>query len=300
MWKDTKTSLHIRDSDVGVNRPGRAEPPVYRERVHDPRVLLLMVLAFGCASPAREFAGRAAALGMTAEVVRGTAFDHLVLTRLRPASHRVHVYLDGDGTPWLGGLPARDPTPRRGLTLALVARDPAPSLYLGRPCYHGSADAAECSSALWTSARYSETVVASMAAALRRIVAAEGIDEIVWFGYSGGGSLAVLLAARFAESRAVVTVSANLDTDGWTDVHGEPPLSGSLNPARQPPLPDHIVQVHYVGGRDRLVPVSVVQRGVQGAGRVIVVPDHDHTCCWEASWPAILAEVERFRRAARR
>jgi hypothetical protein len=48
------------------------------------------------------------------------------------------------------------------------------------------------------------------------------------------------------------------------------------------------------------VPVSVVQRGVQGAGRVIVVPDHDHTCCWEASWQAILAEVERFRRAARR
>ena len=48
-----------------------------------------------------------------------------------------------------------------------------------------------------------------------RIVEAEDVDEIVWFGYSGGGALAVLLALRFPQSVAVITVAANLDIDGW-------------------------------------------------------------------------------------
>jgi pimeloyl-ACP methyl ester carboxylesterase len=172
-----------------------------------------------------------------------------------------------------------------------MARDPEASLYLGRPCYHGLAEQPGCTSGLWTSARYSETVVASMAAAMRRIVTAEGIEDIVWFGYSGGGSLAVLLARYFPESTAVITVSANLDIDTWTDGHGVARLTGSLNPARELPLPDRIVQIHYAGGRDRVVPVEVVRRGVTGAGRLVVVPHHEHVCCWEAAWPAILTEV---------
>ena len=174
-----------------------------------------------------------------------------------------------------------------------MARDPSASLYLGRPCYHGLAREPGCASALWTSARYSETVLASMAAALRRIVASEGIADIVWFGYSGGGSLAVLLAPRFSESRAVITVAANLDIDAWTDGHRDARLGESVNPARQPPLPDRLVQLHYAGGRDRVVPLDVVVRGVTGGARLVVIPHYDHVCCWETGWPAILAEVER-------
>ena len=144
---------------------------------------------------------------------------------------------------------------------------------------------------MWTSARYSETVLASMAAAVQRIIAAEGVEEIVWFGYSGGGTLAVLLASRVPQSVAVITVAANLDIDAWTDLHGDLRLVGSLNPARQPPLPDRVVQIHYAGGRDRLVPADIVRRGVTGAGRLVVVPEFDHVCCWAARWPWILNEV---------
>jgi pimeloyl-ACP methyl ester carboxylesterase len=211
---------------------------------------------------------------------------------------RVHVYLDGDGTPWLGGVPARDPTPDRPLVLTLMARDPAPSVYVGRPCYHGLTDTAGCTGALWTSARYSDTVVESMAAAVRRIAASEAIADIMWFGYSGGGTLAVLLAPRFRESRAVITVAANLDIDAWADRRGLPPLKESLNPARLPPLSDHIVQIHYAGGRDHIVPVGVVQRGM-GTGRLVVIPRYDHVCCWETIWTRILDEVEQSMSRAR-
>ncbi len=261
-----------------------------------PAALALAVLAAGaaaCASPARRFADRAALRGMRADIVAGTEFRHAVFRREgRRASRTLHVYLDGDGTPGLAGAPAPDPTPRDPLVLDLMALDPGPSVYLGRPCYHGAA-AAPCAAPLWTRARYSETVVGSMAAALRRLLAGGAFDRVAFVGYSGGGTLAVLLAPRIAETVAVVTVAANLDIDAWTDLHAQPRLAGSLNPARQPALAPGIYQRHYVGGDDRLVPRAIVERGPVAPGSVVVLPGHDHACCWAASWRAVLEDLER-------
>ena len=254
-------------------------------------VACLLLAAAACAGPSSEFAGRVSALGLSEGRVRGAPFEHLLIRNREPATRRLHVYLEGDGIPWLAGLPTRDPTPRRPLALELMAQDPVASAYLGRPCYHGLGDEPSCPDALWTSARYSETVLASMVAAVQRILASEGVEEVVWFGYSGGGTLAVLLASRVPQSVAVITVAANLDIDAWTDLHGDLRLVGSLNPARQPPLPDRVVQIHYAGGRDRLVPAEIIRRGITGRGRLVVVPEFDHVCCWASRWPRMLSEV---------
>lgn len=256
-------------------------------------VALLMVLAVAaCVSPAHRFAERATARGFSAEIVQGAGFRHIVFRQGRGVSTTLHVYLDGDGTPWRLGRPTADPTPRDPLVLDLMALDPRPSLYLGRPCYHGLAGEPPCGSALWTEARYAEEVVASMAAALRRVLNAGGVTHVVLFGHSGGGVLAMLLAARVPETAGVVTVAANLDIDGWTDLHGYPRLSGSLNPARQPALPAGISQRHYAGGRDRIMPVGIVARGPVAAGTLRVIPAYDHLCCWTELWPQVLAEIE--------
>jgi hypothetical protein len=252
-------------------------------------VLLGWLAGAGCsASPARRFSERAADLGMRAEIVHGGPFDHAVWRRAASLSRTLHVYLDGDGTPWASGHPAADPTPRDPLVLRLMAQDLAPSVYLGRPCYHGLA-APPCRPALWTSARYSEEVVASMAAALRRIATAGGFDRFVWLGYSG--TLAVLLAPRFAETTDVATVAANLDVDAWADLHGYTRLAGSLNPLAAPPLPARITQRHFAGGRDRVVPRQMI-RGPIDPAAVTVVGAFDHVCCWEAMWPKLLAEID--------
>ena len=255
--------------------------------------LSLFLVAPACSSSAQRFSQNAAALGIDSEIIPGTVFQHVVFKQARQSSPVLHVYIDGDGTPWVAGHPTSDPTPRNTLLLRLMALDPGPSVYLGRPCYHGMSGTPPCSSIIWTQERYSEVVVSSMAAALRHILRSGNFDRLAWFGHSGGGTLAVLLAPRFSETTDLITIAANLDIDAWADLHGYSRLEGSLNPARQPPLPPWIHQRHYVGGKDRQVPMEVVARGPIDQRRLLVIPSFDHTCCWEAIWPALLADIDR-------
>jgi pimeloyl-ACP methyl ester carboxylesterase len=139
-------------------------------------------------------------------------------------------------------------------------------------------------------------VVASLAAAARRVLTARGARRVVWVGYSGGGALAVLLAGRLSETVGVITVAANLDVEAWAEHQRFSRLGGSLNPARQPPLPPGVYQRHYAGGRDRTVPIEVARRG---GVELVVVADYDHRCCWSALWPAVLAELARAAPASR-
>jgi pimeloyl-ACP methyl ester carboxylesterase len=204
----------------------------------------------------------------------------------------LHVYLGGDGTPWVGGRRvAADPTPRTPLTLELLARDPAPARFLGRPCYHGTAERPPCTGALWTGARYGERVVAVLAAGLESIVAAERPGRLVLVGYSGGGTLAVLVAQRVPAVDVVVTVAANLDPPAWTAHHGYLPLAGSLDPLAGPGPRARVV--HLSGGRDRVVPGALAARyRARFPDQPFVeLEGFDHRCCWVDAWPGLLEDA---------
>jgi hypothetical protein len=258
---------------------------------------MTVALAFtGCASPAARTDQEATELGFNREIVDGTGFLHVVYRHsvsLSPGP--VHVYIEHDGLPWLTEtIVSPDPTPRNPVMLRLMALDPAPSVYLGRPCYFGLAQSAPCSPLLWTHERYSERVVESMAAALRQVLP-DPKSQVVFLGNSGGGTLAMLLAERFADTRAVVTLAGNLDIAAWAQYHGYTPLQGSLNPAFRAPLDRKVIQKHYVGGRDRNVPPFIARRFAQArpGAEVIELPDCDHRCCWETLWPQVLADLNR-------
>lgn len=254
---------------------------------------LLLVTLAACASPARRWWDHVANAGLQGTVVAGDPFRHVVLEHPGRRSRVLHVYIDGDGTPWDAWSPAADPTPRNPLVLKLMRLDDNPALYLGRPCYHGLRDDSGCTPALWTSERYSDRVVASMTAALAGHPMTRAFDRLAFIGYSGGGVLAVLLAARFSQTAGVVTVAANLDIDAWTARHGYLRLAGSLNPASQPPLPAHLYQRHYLGGRDRVVPPEIVSGGRFDPATIVLIPDFDHVCCWQNLWPSIIADLNR-------
>ena len=196
------------------------------------------------------------------------------------------VYIEGDGSPvTASGRPSRDPTPRQPLLLQAMAADTGPALYLGRPCYFHTGDS-RCNPAIWTLERYSEPVVASLKAALLSRIRPQ--DSVVLIGHSGGGTLAMLLAPRLPQTRAVITLAGNLDVAAWVDANHYTPLPDCLDPAREPPLPAAIRQWHVAGGRDQVIKPEWIQAVSkhQPNAQFILVDDGDH----HHPWPQWLPE----------
>jgi pimeloyl-ACP methyl ester carboxylesterase len=261
------------------------------------RFLFIAVLSFsvllagGCASPTQRIGEAAARFGYQPLELEGKGFRLTAFFKpgAEKAGKPLHLYLEGDGTPWLSRREiSDDPTPRDPVMLRLMALDESPALYLGRPCYYGHAADAGCSPDLWTNKRYGLEVVDSLAHALRKFLSRNAAQRLVLFGHSGGGALAVLLAPRFPETSAIVTLGGNLDIDAWTRYHGYSPLAGSLNPAEV--KTDGVLEYHYLGQADRTIPPPVFEPIAKRRphARVFVLPDFDHRCCWQDIWKDIL------------
>ena len=132
-------------------------------------------------------------------------------------------------------------------------------------------------------------VVASMVRALQAYLATRPFDHVVLIGYSGGGTLAWLMARDLPATRAVLTIAANLQV---AEVGEAAPSRRSR--ARSIPrccrrFRPAVVQLHYVGGRDRNVPPRMARAFVERhGGRVEEIAEFDHVCCWVQRWPALL------------
>lgn len=250
------------------------------------------ILGGGCTRAAEEFARQADLLHLRREIVDGSGFRHVVYSKPGNSANTLHVYIDGDGMPWIAGRPADDPTPRNPMMLRLMKLDPAPAVYLGRPCYHGMQSMGACPNRFWLSHRYGEAVVASLSAAIKQLLRQRNYRNIALFGHSGGGALAVLLASRLAETVAVVTVAANLDLEAWAVYTASDDLKGSLNPAALAPLDPSIRQYHFAGAGDNVVPPVLMANAARRLGsRLTIIENFDHACCWERLWTSILADA---------
>jgi pimeloyl-ACP methyl ester carboxylesterase len=210
------------------------------------------------------------------------------------------VYIEGDGLAWLDRTTiSADPTPLRPVALRLALADPNAVLYIGRPCqYPDEAPTAKCDPRYWTSHRYAPEVVEALSTVIDRSKGSFGGD-IELIGYSGGGVLAALIAARRTDVARIVTVAANLDLAAWTRTLGVDPMTASLDPAREAERIGGIRQYHLVGALDKAVPPSVVRSYIEkspgpGERRIMeIVPDYDHDCCWHRDWSRRLAAIRR-------
>jgi len=257
----------------------------------------------GCASATRRADLLAQRLGLRHEIVAGQPFRHVVYRTVaasdRPgAAADLHVYLEGDGAAYrTRSIPSEDPTPAEPLMLRLMALDPAGAVFVGRPCYFGLSRDPGCDATRWTLARYAPEIVASLQAVIAAEAARAGARSITLIGHSGGGTLALLLANRMPQVRAVVTLAGNLDTRAWTGRHGYSPLIGSLDPSTESPRPA-VLRVHYVGSADRNMPAELVAEAARHVGgEVRVVEGYTHRCCWTERWQEILADVAAARMA---
>jgi hypothetical protein len=258
--------------------------------MHHALILLLFVLLAACASNASRIDARAAAAGLDRSLI--DAAGHAGVIYMKQGPPPFLVFLEGDGIPWLAGVtPSEDPTTGKPVALELLLNTSSGGAYATRPCYHRLDDHG-CTPDLWTGARYSEEVVASVVAAIRTAAARSNAPSITIVGYSGGGVLALLSAERLENVDAVITLAANLDTDAWTTHHGYVPLTGSLNPARSD-REHRWREVHLQGGNDKVAPPSTTDAYFERypAAERRLIADHDHVCCWVDAWPRLLEEI---------
>ena len=250
--------------------------------------IALLVLTTGCTTPAARFDRAADSQGLTRVEDRAGPFVHVRFHKGRAGPGRpLHIYVDGDGD-----SAARDPTTTERLVLKLMAADPAAAVLIGRPCYYLIEPDPHCDASLWRSKRYSQSVIDNMTSAVNRVLVGLPDAPVTLIGYSGGGAIASLIAARVARVERVITIAANLDIDAWAEYHHGAAPPGSLNPADGAPLRSAIMQWHLYGSDDRIVPASTAARYLdkQLAARLSVIDGYDHRCCWEEIWTDVLAE----------
>lgn len=231
-------------------------------------VLLLVAIlaALGCVTidelPARRALADSIAAGGKLEprVVQTKLFKLQTYVHMTSSSAPWVVYIEGDGHVWGSAGPSVNPTPIDPLALRLASLDASENvIYIARPCQYVEG---WCDLKYWTSHRLAVEVVDAYEQALRQLSRESGIHQYRLVGFSGGGGVAVLLAARLKSESALSaidlrTVAGNLDHAQWTRQLGLMPLNGSLNPANSAVQLADLPQLHFLGYDDRVVPSAV-------------------------------------------
>ncbi|MCE8001085.1 MAG: alpha/beta fold hydrolase [Rhodobiaceae bacterium] len=256
-----------------------------------PSALIVMLSLNGCGTPdlqSRQFGAQSIVPATHEKLTLATqSFDlRSYAPRDKTPKPELRIFIEGDGFAWeRRDRPSSDPTPITQTVLSLVAASNQTNLiYLARPCQFVGANSRNCQETLWTSGRYSEPVVTSLEQALDQLKAQFKSDQLVLIGYSGGGTLAALLAARRSDVVGFVTLAAPLDTAAFTDLHQVSPMTGSLNPVDDAPTLAGIPQTHLAGDRDEIVPPSLAHayRRALASSQCVEVIDvpADHWSGW--------------------
>ncbi|CAA7627306.1 Esterase/lipase/thioesterase [Candidatus Terasakiella magnetica] len=258
---------------------------------------LFLALAFpalaGCATIDRDVNADSIAgpVGLKRMIVKTDPFVLTTFARIRDPGQPVTVYIEGDGLAWLSRSEVSlDPTPREAMGLALAAADPTPNVvYLARPCqFTARAKNPTCGIAYWTGKRFSPEVVASMNQAVDQIAAQVPGQKINLVGYSGGGAVAVLVAAGRKDVGSIRTVAGNLDHAEVNRLAKVSQLSGSINAIDVAAQVAKIPQIHFSGAADTTVPPVIAERFAGAVGtscaRIKVVPGATHETGWRERW----------------
>lgn len=221
-------------------------------------------------------------------------FDLIGYSHLSYANRSLVIYIEGDGFAWKTiSRPSTDPSPHLPLALELATLDPMPSVaYIARPGqFTGGVSSRNGDVSLWTSHRYSEDIIDSINQAIEMAKEQAGAQELHLVGYSGGGSIALLIAARRNDVLSIRTVAGNLNHALWTQLHNVSPLYGSLNPIVDAVGACRIRQVHYIGERDANItmPLAASYQKECPDSAIQIVPHATHNKGWEDAWPDLCA-----------
>ena len=246
------------------------------------------VLLGGCQSSQSQMQSLASANGHRLVYLPTQPFTLLAALPERPVGEILRVYIEGDGHAWIhADRPSLDPTPSNLLVAELALEDPNPSVYLARPCQY--IEQTDCTNNWWTSARYAPEIVASLDAALNLLKTRLGNQKFELIGYSGGATLALLLAEQRTDIASLQTLAGNLSPEQWTQQQGLAALTQSLQPNLASSEFTGIKQRHLAGAADQIIPAKLIRQSVEQLSQRGCVEFHlmlgiGHQSGWLKAW----------------
>lgn len=237
---------------------------------------------------------------MMARQVAADPFSITVYERVHKKGGPATIYIEGDGLAWVSRHePSMDPTPDYPVALHLATRDLSDNvIYMARPCQYSKMldDTKPCPVEYWTSRRFSVEAMQSMNTVLDKLKDRYGFTGYNLVGFSGGGAVATLLAAKRHDILSIRTVGGNLDTALVNENnHVSQMPADTLNPKDFAKDVANIPQHHFVGEWDKVVGENVYNsyRAAMGPStctRMSVVGEVDHVDGWVNRWPSLLNE----------
>ena len=266
-------------------------------------VLLVALQLAGCAAGELFLFDRhgladriGASAGLVKTLVTAKPFVLTAYHRIAKPGEALTVYIEGDGQAWLSRSQlAADPTPTDPIALRLAALDSSSNVvYLARPCHYTEPRLDPfCRPVYWSNKRFAGEVIAAMDQAVEQFRRHSRAREVHLVGYSGGGAVATLLAARRRDVASLRTVAGYLDHVTLNRHQRVSALTGSLNPIDFAPALATLPQRHFVGSDDRVVPPFIAEGFARRTPaspciRVTVIEDVAHAKGWVERWPDLL------------
>lgn len=264
--------------------------------------LLLITTLTGCSPMAttERTLSQAQEQGFEEQVLNAGDFKLTTLKRFSSPNNILHVYIEGDGHAWSSFTRiSPDPTPHQPVALQLALLDVHPLVaYLARPCQYSLKADPHCDQKYWTSHRFAPEVVASLSDAIDTLKKESGAHQIRLIGFSGGGGLSVLLAARRNDVVKLVTVAGDLDHQMMSDYHHTTPQPDSLNPIQDAKKLHTLPQIHLSGEKDTVVPPSIAAHFIAKAGmpktaRHLILEDVTHNKGWGKFWQTFIQQNDQ-------
>ncbi|AAU04280.1 alpha/beta hydrolase family protein [Rickettsia typhi] len=261
-------------------------------------VLLLTSLLLGC-STTHDVANRikhaqeiAHQNNFQMKLINGGNFTLTTFQRIT-ANHLPFVfYIEGDGHLTDNGINSNNPTPVNLMLLKLATIDKRSNVvYIARPCQYTPLEMnSKCISDYWVDKRMGQEVVDSINNVINIINNGQKFSLI---GFSGGGGLAILIAAQNSNVKDIITIAGNLDTEKFDKYHNyRGYLVKSLNPINYAKQVDNIPQLHLSGMNDKKVPPFIAELYVKISSSLCVkhhtLPNISHTKGWDKVWSNIL------------
>ncbi len=230
--------------------------------------------------------------GWRKDVLKTDFFDLTAyLPRKITYGENLTIYIEGDGFSWVSSSkPSSNPTPVNPLGLKLAfAHNDGNVAYIARPCQYAGISPKNCRQKFWTNKRFSSEVINSTSNAIDILKERFRAKRLTIVGFSGGGAVAALLAAKRKDVVRLITIAGNLDHHSWTKYHKISPLVGSENPIERVEALEKIPQVHFVGATDKVIPSQIIEGFVsrfsnKGLVRIVTIPEYNHHCCWVENW----------------